>query len=389
MPVFDSLLSKIQQVSLSNVNHELGKAKENLVYESGSYIENFKSDAAHVGSLIRSESTKFSNLFSGASKSGLPKSTSLPVLAGQITGLSSPVQDCHPCSERAKVLESKYKYRSTACGEENLVSPSDLVDQESVVNRFIRVVGAEDQKNAPQEPSSETAASKRKLSSREDIRRKLASFGEEEEPVKSGAKKGLQPSGNNNLQICFINETASDDEDVCLNPLAEETESETSEEEEEEEDRSVFPRSRSDWEAFRNPDLSKPVIEDDEGVTAEEAREQRARAREARKKRKIQAAARVALGQCKQVARRQMVLERQKRSAESPLRKLLGVDNSEINRKLLEGFNVATLQVIVNDFREKIECYNNELVEMLMEKDELQNEQDSMLMDMEDVARNG
>lgn len=388
MPVFDSLLSKIQQVSLSNVNHELGKAKESLVYESGSYIENFKSDAAHVGSLIRSESTKFSNLFGSSSKSGLPKSTSLPVLAGQITGFSSPVQDCHPCSERAKVLESKYKYRSTSCGEENLVSPSDLVDQESVVNRFIRVVGAEDQRNAPQEQPHQPPVNKRKLSSREDIRRKLASFGEEEEPVKSGTKKGLQPSGNNNLQICFINETASDDEDVCLNPLAEETESESSEEEEEE-DRSVFPRSRSDWEAFRNPDLSRPVIEEEEGVTPEEARDQRNRERQAKKKRKIQAAARVALGQCKQVARRQMVLERQKRSAESPLRKLLGVDNSEINRQILDGFNVATLQVVVNDFREKIECYNNELVQMLMEKDELQNEQDSMLMDMEDVARNG
>lgn len=387
MPVFDSLLSKIQQVSLSNVNHELGKAKESLVYESGSYIENFRSDAAHVGSLIRSESTKFSNLFSSSSKSGLPKSTSLPVLAGQITGLSSPVQDCHPCSERAKVLESKYKYRSTSCGEENLVSPSDLVDQESVVNRFIRVVGAEDQRNPPQDPPQQSAVTNRKVSSRDDIRRKLASFGEEEEPTKS--KKELQPSGNNNLELCFINETASDDEDVCLNPLAEETEESESSEEEEEEDRSVFPRSRSDWEAFRNPDLSRPVIEDEEGVTPEEARNQRNRAREARKKRKIQAAARVALGQCKQVARRQMVLERQKRSAESPLRKLLGVDNSEINRKLLDGFNVATLQVIVNDFREKIECYNNELVQMLMEKDELQNEQDSMLMDMEDVARNG
>ena len=40
-------------MNLSDVNHELGKAKESLVYESGSYIDNFKSDAALVGSLIR------------------------------------------------------------------------------------------------------------------------------------------------------------------------------------------------------------------------------------------------------------------------------------------------------------------------------------------------
>ena len=43
----------VTKVNLSDVNHELGKAKESLVYESGSYIDNFKSDAALVGSLIR------------------------------------------------------------------------------------------------------------------------------------------------------------------------------------------------------------------------------------------------------------------------------------------------------------------------------------------------
>ena len=42
----------------------------------------------------------------------------------------------------------------------------------------------------------------------------------------------------------------------------------------------------------------------------------------------------------------------------------------------------------MNDFREKIECYNNELVKMLIEKDSLQNEQDSMLIDIEDISQN-
>ena len=40
----------------------------------------------------------------------------------------------------------------------------------------------------------------------------------------------------------------------------------------------------------------------------------------------------------------------------------------------------STLQVILNDFREKIEKYNGELVELLMLKDELSNEQESMLI---------
>ena len=42
-------------------------------------------------------------------------------------------------------------------------------------------------------------------------------------------------------------------------------------------------------------------------------------------------------------------------------------------------------QVILNDFREKIEQHNAELVSLLMQKDELENEQDSVLMDIEDI----
>merc|ERR1711874_237512 len=110
--------------------------------------------------------------------------------------------------------------------------------------------------------------------------------------------------------------------------------------------------------------------------------------KEEKRRKRVQVAARLALGQCKQVARRQMVLEKQKTLEEDSLRKLLGVGSSEINPGILRGYNIATLQVIVNDFREKIECYNNELVKMLIEKDELQNEQDSMLIDIEDVSQN-
>ena len=39
----------------------------------------------------------------------------------------------------------------------------------------------------------------------------------------------------------------------------------------------------------------------------------------------------------------------------------------------------------MNDFREKIEQHNTELVTLLIQKDELENEQDSMLMDIEDI----
>ena len=54
------------------------------------------------------------------------------------------------------------------------------------------------------------------LSSREDIRKKLASFGEETIPEEPDIE-----TGTNNLEICFINETASDEDDdgVTINPL--------------------------------------------------------------------------------------------------------------------------------------------------------------------------
>jgi hypothetical protein len=42
--------------------------------------------------------------------------------------------------------------------------------------------------------------------------------------------------------------------------------------------------------------------------------------------------------------------------------------------------------VILNDFREKIEQNNSELVELLILKDELTNEQESMLIGKDDAS---
>lgn len=93
-----------------------------------------------------------------------------------------------------------------------------------------------------------------------------------------------------------------------------------------------------------------------------------------------------ALASCRQVAQRQLAVERQRRSAEDPLRRLLGVSSQELDLSLLDGYNVNTLQVILNDFREKIEQHSTELVSLLLQKDELETEQDSMLIDIEDIS---
>ena len=46
-----------------------------------------------------------------------------------------------------------------------------------------------------------------------------------------------------------------------------------------------------------------------------------------------------------QVARRQLALEKQKKSAEDTLKKLLGVETSELTPEMLSKYNVNTLQV--------------------------------------------
>merc|ERR1712192_116568 len=215
--------------------------------------------------------------------------------------------------------------------------------------------------------SSSTTAN---ISTREDIRKKLASWGEEEEDEEEEEEEEVE---NNNLEICFFNETASDDEEeVTRNPL---------EDEDEEEDYfeeagrggGRLPRSKSEGFSLR----ADPLLLPESNQLSE---------REAQRKKQLQNSARLALAQCSSVARRQVSLERQERNCNSRLHKLLGVSDAELTPKLLSTYNINTLQVIVNDFRERIEQYNGELVQMLIEKDELQQEQEGVLMDIEDLG---
>ena len=50
------------------------------------------------------------------------------------------------------------------------------------------------------------------------------------------------------------------------------------------------------------------------------------------------------------------------------------------------SYNINILQFVLNDFREKIEQHSTELVNLLIQKDELETEQDSMLIDIEDIS---
>lgn len=319
--------------------------------------------------MIRSESTKFGNIFGAKSKDppSLPKSTSLPV----IQGLSPEQYRPRNGSGAARNLGSKYKYRSSYCDQEDesegVLTPGDLIDEDSIVNRFIKVVGSEENSSPKSKPvATAPIVRSTSLSSREDIRKKLASFGEEE----TIPEEEDQPGTNNNLEICFINETASDDEgDVMVNPLESHSEDEDLPSLNSISNQNFVQKSKSDGDGFK----SMANFEEEDNKFKEE-------------KHKIQATAKLSLSQCKQVAKRQLAAEKQKRLNDDPLKKLLGVSSNDINQDLLSGYNINILQFVLNDFREKIEQHSTELVNLLIQKDELETEQDSMLIDIEDIS---
>lgn len=426
MPILDSLLNKIQ---LSDVNHELGKVKENFVTETASYVGNFRSDAAAVGSFLQSKSSQLGHLFvSGVgAKSQLRKSTSLPVNLAQQLGTFAPASSSSSgaaassssANQKPSISAStnqKYKYKSTtsppppiAEEEEERRITSEI--GETIVAKFIRVVESGSS-------STETSGGGRggnglrkkphhRLSSREEIRRRLAvgltggaDGGEGDQALQqrsNGYRRGFQSSANSDLQICFINEfineTASDEEEANGGGGADAKDvdhddgdaasGEDGSDSEPEQEPAVFPRSRSEWDAFRNPDLLAHETSSHETVThAEERRLKKFR----RKQLKLQRAAQTALSTCEKQARRKSFVERQKRKLDNPLKCIAGIEPENLSNESLSHLNVATLQVIVNAYLTKIEQYNEELVQFLLEKDDLQHEQESIIVDIEDLS---
>ena len=65
----------------------------------------------------------------------------------------------------------------------------------------------------------------------------------------------------------------------------------------------------------------------------------------------------------------------------------LGEDRRRLSRTLLTELNVAQLQVVANDLHARIAMLNEALVEGLLRRDDLHMEQDSMLVDVEDLTR--
>ncbi|KAG7167898.1 Schwannomin-interacting protein 1-like 1, partial [Homarus americanus] len=157
-------------------------------------------------------------------------------------------------------------------------------EEEDIVEKFIRVIRSEDYDEQPERTFYNHPA--RRRNDREEIRRKLAMGFDEDQVVDKPHRKPSLHSrlqSGMNLQICFMNETASDCESQC-----------------------------SDTESTQDRDT----------------------------------------------------------------------DTSSGN-----NMNVAQLQVIVNDLHTQIESLNEDLVTFLMERDDLHMEQDSMLVDIEDLTK--
>ncbi|KAM7351219.1 schwannomin interacting protein 1 isoform 2-T5 [Cochliomyia hominivorax] len=115
------------------------------------------------------------------------------------------------------------------------------------------------------------------------------------------------------------------------------------------------------------------------------------------KQAKLQIEARMALSQAKEMAHMQMEIERQNQRV-SPITAIIrdsldkvGVqikpDKRRLSRQLLTDMNIAQLQILVNNLHTRIEELNESLVNYLMERDDLHDGQDTMLVDIEELTR--
>ncbi|CAF3215851.1 unnamed protein product [Rotaria sp. Silwood2] len=209
---------------------------------------------------------------------------------------------------------------------------------------------------------------KARLSDRDEIRRKLAagneSEGENEDYYTSDyIKKTMVTTSHrrrqgSNLQICFVNEhhqaNESPDNDVTSTNLSTQSKN------------------------LKSDEINSSTIENyDEDILAKQQR--------------LKEEAKVALVLGAKMARMQVQIERRAlKKKKSPLYDIIGINTNgdkPLTLRMLEDMNIGQLQVIVNDLHCQIEAHNEELVNLLMERDSLSMEQDSILVDIEDLTK--
>nr|XP_036853787.1 schwannomin-interacting protein 1 isoform X2 [Manis javanica] len=213
---------------------------------------------------------------------------------------------------------------------------------------------------------------------RESIRQKLAlgSFFDDGPGIYTSCSKSGKPSLSSrlqsgmNLQICFVNDSSSDKDSD-----ADDSKTETSL------DTPLSPMSKqsSSYSDRDTTEEESESLDDMDFLT---------------RQKKLQAEAKMALAMAKPMAKMQVEVEKQNRK-KSPVADLLPhmphISECLMKRSLkptdLRDMTIGQLQVIVNDLHSQIESLNEELVQLLLIRDELHTEQDAMLVDIEDLTR--
>ncbi|XP_069752865.1 schwannomin-interacting protein 1 isoform X2 [Narcine bancroftii] len=229
--------------------------------------------------------------------------------------------------------------------------------------------------NPTQTKANFTSAQKNE---RESIRQKLAlgSFFDDGPGIYTSCSKSGKPSLSSrlqsgmNLQICFVNDNGSDKDSD-----ADDSKTETSL------DTPLSPISKqsSSYSDRDTTEEESESLDDMDFLT---------------RQKKLQAEAKMALAMAKPMAKMQVEVEKQNRK-KSPVADLLPhmphISESLMKRSLkptdLRDMTIGQLQVIVNDLHSQIETLNEELVQLLLIRDELHMEQDAMLVDIEDLTR--
>ncbi|XP_060761826.1 schwannomin-interacting protein 1 isoform X8 [Neoarius graeffei] len=173
-----------------------------------------------------------------------------------------------------------------------------------------------------------------------------------------------------NLQICFVNDSGSDKDSD-----ADDSKTETSL------DTPLSPMSKQSS-SYSDRDTTEDDSESLEDMDF------------LSRQKKLQAEAKLALAMAKPMAKMQVEVEKQNRK-KSPVADLLPhmphISECLMKRSLkptdLRDMTLGQLQVIVNDLHSQIESLNEELVQLLLIRDELHMEQDAMLVDIEDLTR--
>ncbi|XP_064614842.1 uncharacterized protein LOC135479055 isoform X2 [Liolophura sinensis] len=234
---------------------------------------------------------------------------------------------------------------------------------------------------------------------REEIRRKLA-MGTGDEDYYYGERAFKKPSlqtrlqSGMNLQICFMNEaTLAGDGDGNQATVEKGVDGEKvpPSSSSPQSGSSLIEKKSSPIQNDKKPLSNSPpkhktgelTVKIDEPVEDEDFFKKQAR---------LQAEARLALAQASTMAHMQLEVERQMKK-KSPIADMVGIPGfgdgrrHKLTRKMMEGMNLAQIQVLVNDLHSQIENLNEDLVRMLVERDDLHMEQDSMLVDIEDLTR--